>query len=168
MNDNHDVLFIIRQNQSIMNTSNITTNSLSMAALSISDAPAITTQTPRPPLASFHLFPTLPEELRLQIWGFATPPPRLVTNKSYDALCPILLRSVPAVLHACRESREDFLSTEGMRKDHPTYTLVSGRVNDRFEACYVSMEQDVVVADSPGMFYSLSAFKARCVNTKYC
>jgi hypothetical protein len=70
----------------------------------------------------------------LKIWGFGAPDPYLVAQEeflnfkyrfSYN-------RPVPAVLHACRESRQEFLESDDTsadgppairRRDHPVYNI---------------------------------------------
>jgi hypothetical protein len=37
---------------------------------------------------TFHPFPKLPIEMRLKIWGFALPGPRMVEVCPYDDSCP--------------------------------------------------------------------------------
>jgi hypothetical protein len=96
----------------------------------------------------FHLFGKLPLELRRKIWGFTTPPPWIITRNTAYFESNGYIRQVPAVLHACKESREEFLFSEEVQKDHPTFKLVSGLVEHKLEAVFVSMEQDVVVIDS--------------------
>ena len=67
--------------------------------------------------AEFHNFPNLPIELRLRIWIFAMPPPRIVdgiyylaykTSKTTDRASP----TVPKLLHVCRESRNEMLTRD--------------------------------------------------------
>jgi hypothetical protein len=79
-------------------------------------------------------FDKLPIELRLKIWGMAAPEPAFIVQvprgkagKGYT-----YTRAVPAVLHACRESRNEYLdpglsecqeSVNRRRKVHPVYKL---------------------------------------------
>ncbi|GAP90720.2 hypothetical protein SAMD00023353_5200510 [Rosellinia necatrix] len=70
-------------------------------------------------IGTFHLFPSLPTELRLRIWALAAEDPRILHVRAegrlvwtsetelenitvYSSLTP-----PPAVLHACRESRQN-------------------------------------------------------------
>lgn len=82
----------------------------------------------------FTLFSKLPMELRLQIWGFAAPDPCVVVQRDIPTSKYRFAfnRPVPAVLHACRESRLEFLDeddklhqngTAVTRRDHPVYKL---------------------------------------------
>ncbi|EPE32118.1 hypothetical protein GLAREA_12200 [Glarea lozoyensis ATCC 20868] len=71
------------------------------------------------PLTSTTSFPNflkLPIELRVRIWAFSTPSPRVIelrTWKSTQSLSPLKIsagpHSVPSILHACRESRAEGL-----------------------------------------------------------
>lgn len=76
------------------------------------------------PLKEFHLFPNLPIELRLKIWALSAAEPCIVTqNEKRPEFC----RSIPPVLHACRESRNEFLAEAKLTNSkcsHPTYTLI--------------------------------------------
>ncbi|PBP17508.1 hypothetical protein BUE80_DR011278 [Diplocarpon rosae] len=76
------------------------------------------------PLADFHLFPKLPSELRLKIWGLALRHPRVVHVTCRKGLKPqrtpkrfveafLSLTPGPAILAACAESRFEALSTYG-------------------------------------------------------
>lgn len=65
-------------------------------------------------ISSFDLFPQLPREMRLSIWRFCHPGPRIVTvedprnSRSQDdrrTICPHL----PALLSVCQESRNELL-----------------------------------------------------------
>lgn len=85
----------------------------------------------------FTVFNKLPLELRLRIWGFAAPDPCVVVQ--CDSFNPIVRYryvrdggKVPGVLHACRESRNEFLETDDASNDvtlarrrraHPVYKL---------------------------------------------
>ncbi|KAL2064407.1 hypothetical protein VTL71DRAFT_4901 [Oculimacula yallundae] len=74
-------------------------------------------------LAEFHLFPTLPSELRLKVWGFSICEPRVVeigcrkgtrktaqqSSRFVEAFIPSA--PVPAALQVCRESRYEALAT---------------------------------------------------------
>ncbi|TVY47940.1 hypothetical protein LCER1_G009375 [Lachnellula cervina] len=85
-------------------------------------------------ITEFPQFTKLPVELRLKIWGYAAPEPMTVlqrpSRKSDGRFT--YRRKPPAVLHACRESRLEYLDTgEGSeslsvarrRKEHPVYKL---------------------------------------------
>ncbi|CZR52583.1 uncharacterized protein PAC_02460 [Phialocephala subalpina] len=68
---------------------------------------------------TFALFPKLPIELRLAVWAFAAPGPTVIIQKPSQVKGRRFHfdRPVPAVLHACRESREMFLEGgEGDKK----------------------------------------------------
>lgn len=86
---------------------------------------AISSRTQDPPLpqepsrlqtlTEFKPFPRLPIELRLLIWGHATPASSTITE-SYNYGNPLTFTwkrasGIPAVLHACRESRYEYLDT---------------------------------------------------------
>jgi len=85
----------------------------------------------------FTLFNKLPLELRLHIWGFAAPDPRVIvqSGSSHPKGRHPYVRDgskVPGVLHACRESRNEFLETDDASNDvtlarrrraHPVYKL---------------------------------------------
>lgn len=88
-------------------------------------------------LTTFHLFPMLPSELRIQVWNLALSVPRVVTvsckkerRNGYWRFTKSFVShtAVPALLHTCRESRlEGFLTYIPMFKNDisPTYTYVS-------------------------------------------
>ncbi|CAG8948958.1 hypothetical protein HYFRA_00002086 [Hymenoscyphus fraxineus] len=93
------------------------------------------------PKARFVYFGALPKELRLAIWAHATPlayiymPAPDITTR----------RSVPSVLHACRESRDEFLYQRDVTKNHPTYMLVPyNRPGGQRNWIYFSPEQDAL------------------------
>jgi 2EXR family len=84
--------------------------------------------------SKFTLFPNLPMELRLKIWGFAAPDPYVIVQResSTSKYNFTFNRPVPAVLHACKESRLEFLDendtrnqngTTAAKRDHPVYKL---------------------------------------------
>lgn len=104
--------------------------------------------------ATFHYFKKLPLELRLRIWGYAAPEPttiiQRVSEKSINRYT--YRREPPAVLHACRESRLEYLdidegtesaSVARRRKEHPVYKLFSFRA-DRMQCtlAYFSLDID--------------------------
>ncbi|CAG8957760.1 hypothetical protein HYFRA_00000098 [Hymenoscyphus fraxineus] len=109
-------------------------NSPSMPSISASLSP--------PKLTEFHLFPNLPPELRIRIWSFCTPPAAVIAVSNDNRWAEYTRRRipVPAVLHACKDSRQEFLHREGVTKEHPTYTLHSCG-GPMF---YVSIEQDIL------------------------
>lgn len=88
-------------------------------------------------LTTFHLFPTLPSEIRIKVWNLALSLPRVVTvscekerlNRTRRfAKSFISQTAVPALLHTCRESRlEGFLTYVPMFKTDtsPNYTYIS-------------------------------------------
>ena len=66
------------------------------------------------PINSFSVFPRLPIELRLKIWAHASPLPRIIElswppEERSKARSPISKTAPPSVLHACRESRYEFI-----------------------------------------------------------
>ncbi len=77
----------------------------------------------RPPLTQFHLFPKLPLEIQLMVWGAAEPEPRVVMQSKNSEKIKAK-RHVPAVLHACRQSRLEYLADNKRKRSHATYTLV--------------------------------------------
>jgi hypothetical protein len=72
------------------------------------------------PLAEFHLFPTLPVELRLKIFGIAISSPRVVSitcdkgvfqrGVPRAAKSFVSLDKPPVLLHVCHESRDESLN----------------------------------------------------------
>jgi hypothetical protein len=88
-------------------------------------------------MTTFHLFPMLPSELRLKIWNLALSTPRVVTISCEREMLDRTRRfarsfvsqsAVPALLHTCRESRFEGLSTYTplFKTDaSPIYTYVS-------------------------------------------
>ncbi|KAM0331640.1 hypothetical protein ACHAQA_003319 [Verticillium albo-atrum] len=56
-------------------------------------------------MATFHLFPRLPAELRLRIWELAVQPRLLVLKYAPDSTIFISPTPPPAITHACGESR---------------------------------------------------------------
>jgi hypothetical protein len=67
----------------------------------------------------FHLFPKLPTELRLRTWGFVPLEPQIVTQ-ARSATPKRSCRRAPAVLHACHESRREFLMVSTL------FSLIAG------------------------------------------
>ncbi|KUJ13505.1 uncharacterized protein LY89DRAFT_672713 [Mollisia scopiformis] len=108
-------------------------------------------------LTEFKKFNELPVELRLIIWSMAAPPPATISQH----ISRVKGRGhywnraggIPAVLHACAESRREYLeydtddettkvAFEGRRRDHPLYKL---HFKNRLKAsagCYMSLEID--------------------------
>jgi hypothetical protein len=102
-------------------------------------------------LATFHLFPTLPTEIRLKIWRHALPPriieirfrglPNCVGN-SYGSLEPHFTSRIPRPLHVCRESR-----TEALRHYELNFGLDTSSLMDTNRECagiYVDFEKDIL------------------------
>ncbi|CAG8951196.1 hypothetical protein HYFRA_00007943 [Hymenoscyphus fraxineus] len=73
------------------------------------------------PDAGFVYFKYLPQELRLHIWGCVELPPKFKHGAKYRVVRPYERPPIPAVLHACSESRDEFLAKENVKKNHPTY-----------------------------------------------
>ncbi|TAQ84224.1 hypothetical protein B7494_g7453 [Chlorociboria aeruginascens] len=64
------------------------------------------TSTASKPLTEFSYFPELPAEIRLRIWKFLFPGPRLVRIKLQSKGCSSAA-PLPITLHICQESREE-------------------------------------------------------------
>jgi hypothetical protein len=67
-----------------------------------------------PDLPTFHPFPHLPDELRLQIWRLAASQPRTLTMHAYppqsrDVDYLVSPDPIPALIHTCHESRMEAL-----------------------------------------------------------
>jgi hypothetical protein len=94
-------------------------------------------------LNEFRLFPILPKELRLQIWGIALSAPRIVNIICDESIeIPSFAKSFtssdppPALLHVCRESRSEAFEIYKplfQTKSSPKYT-------------YVAFSQDIIRA----------------------
>lgn len=117
------------------------------------------------PNESFHLFNQLILEVRRKNWGFATPPPWLIVRGLPGRRAEVphnfpktaqYIRAVPAVLHACRERRNEFLYRQDVRKNHPTYQPISGLSYTVKNAVFSSMEQDITLIDTPSKSASLN------------
>ncbi|CZR67579.1 uncharacterized protein PAC_17478 [Phialocephala subalpina] len=105
-------------------------------------------------LTEFNLFPKLPIELRIIIWGFATLEPAWAVQVSSTNIKRRLhyIRPVPAILQVCQESRQEFLAADSNDKktlqsrqpDHPVYTLHTsgGRTRNNNRGFYMSTEID--------------------------
>ncbi|OHW89467.1 hypothetical protein CSPAE12_11961 [Colletotrichum incanum] len=62
------------------------------------------------PSPAFHLFRSLPPELRIRIWRLAAPKPTVVERTMNNTTMAFgLRRRVPALLQVCRESRAELL-----------------------------------------------------------
>jgi hypothetical protein len=110
----------------------------------------LTTRTPRNPLPQISMtaagqlvannatgeftgFSLLPLEVRMKIWGYAAPEPYTVVQRESrtSRYRYTFSRPVPALLHACRESRYEYLEIddddgaplERRRREHPVYKL---------------------------------------------
>ncbi|CZT51636.1 uncharacterized protein RSE6_12807 [Rhynchosporium secalis] len=109
-----------------------------------------------PSLAEFHLFPTLPSELRLKVWALIVSEPRIVdlscrkgvvkSNKQSTRFVEAFLSStpVPPVLQVCRESRYEALATykphfTSYKSSTPPYTK---RLLPRY--IYLALGQDTI------------------------
>jgi len=91
----------------------------------------------------FHLFPALPPELRLKIWGYALSVPRNVTvlclEGRFERGAPREVKfsspdRPPALLHVCRESR-----CEALRIYTPAFQTGKGAT-----PIYVAFSQDTI------------------------
>ncbi|KAF4636829.1 hypothetical protein G7Y89_g1247 [Cudoniella acicularis] len=99
----------------------------------------------------FERFPDLPTEVRLIIWSFASPEPQLIVQRPSEKLPGRFTyrRKVPAVLHACRESRAEYLDTgreedkdsaAARRRQHPIYRLY---FQTRFRSSQLFFSNDI-------------------------
>jgi hypothetical protein len=102
---------------------------------------------------TFYKFKKLPLELRLRIWGYAAPEPMTIIQRVSEKNNTRFTyrRKPPAVLHACRESRMEYLDTdEGpesasvarRRKEHPVYKLFFKAGRMRCSPAYFSVDID--------------------------
>ncbi|CZR52582.1 uncharacterized protein PAC_02459 [Phialocephala subalpina] len=100
----------------------------------------------RPTFDKFHLFLKVPIELRLKIWGDAAPEPAVIVQRESGKVGRqfryIRSTGIPSVLHACHESRTEYLDsgikdeTLARRKmEHSVYKLCFG--NKSGKACQV-------------------------------
>jgi hypothetical protein len=110
--------------------------------------------------ATFPKFPLLPAELRLTIWEFAIPEPRVIRytsrtyreyNRWYHASIYRLEHTIPGILHACYDSRIEAL------KRYKVALLV-----DLSRPVYFDFERDTLEF---GDFEALEAFSK--LNTKF-
>ncbi|CZR52584.1 uncharacterized protein PAC_02461 [Phialocephala subalpina] len=111
----------------------------------------------RNPLTEFLLFPKLPIELRLMVWALAAPEPATVAQRKsrvkgrdFYYLRP---GGVPALLHACKESRYEYLEEdtndkdakaeiESRRRKHPVYKLFFRKYSKTSAGAYMSVDVD--------------------------
>lgn len=112
----------------------------------------------RNPLTEFLLFPKLPAELRLMVWALAAPKPATVAQRTSTvkdrAFRYIRPDGVPALLHACRESRYEYLeeetndtnalaTIESRRRKHPLYkSYFYSPTSKKSTGVYMSTEID--------------------------
>jgi len=103
---------------------------------------------------AFHNFKKLPLELRLKIWGYAAPEPVAVIQRISEKNNTRFTyrRKPPAVLHVCKESRQEYLdtdegpesaSTARRRKEHPVYRLFFSAARTRCSAALFSVDVDM-------------------------
>ncbi|KAF6835518.1 hypothetical protein CMUS01_05742 [Colletotrichum musicola] len=99
---------------------------------------------------AFHKFASLPAELRFRIWRLATPRQTLV-DRSMDKTMSYTLRrhgSVPAVLHACRESRAELVyhadDRRGARDEQYEMVHVSEEDEESGRGVYVNCQRDTL------------------------
>lgn len=109
----------------------------------------------QPVLTEFTIFSKFPLEVRLHIWGLAAPEGVIVVQR--ESQTPgrrfVYIRSIPGVLHACRESRTEYLETDDptdktlqrRQKAHPVYKLhcQEGTVRSRVGKPAVFISTDV-------------------------
>jgi hypothetical protein len=63
-------------------------------------------------LTKFTLFPKVPAELRIKIWRFAHPGPRILRLEYEERISHTVCRQTPQeILHACRGSRVEHLKS---------------------------------------------------------
>ncbi|KDN64747.1 hypothetical protein CSUB01_10704 [Colletotrichum sublineola] len=85
------------------------------------------------PSPAFHLFPSLPPELRFKIWRLAAPKPAVVERTINNTTMAFgLRRRVPAILQVCRESRAELLYRANDRH---------GSRDNQFELLHLSSDQ---------------------------
>ncbi|TVY73573.1 hypothetical protein LSUE1_G008682 [Lachnellula suecica] len=103
--------------------------------------------------ATFHRFGDLPVEIRLLIWGYAAPGPATVIERPGQKTKSryTYRRNPPAVLHACRESRFEFLDADESpaalarrRKEHPVYKLQFEVERMRCSPTFFDVETDML------------------------
>lgn len=114
--------------------------------------PAFDYDPPQP--QSFALFATFPAELRLMVWHFACFRQRVVEiqwvnrDKGFDDSCSLWH---PAVLHVCRESRQEALKIYKLWR----------RLRDRTKSLYVNIASDII------LFRSIESPRAWQYTTTY-
>ncbi|KUJ13504.1 uncharacterized protein LY89DRAFT_672712 [Mollisia scopiformis] len=106
---------------------------------------------------TLHGFKNFPLEVRLMIWALAAPPPAVIVQcKSRIEGRPFFWNragGVPAVLHACRESRAEYLEIEpsndaerheieARRRKHPLYKMTFRTRRLDSPGCYMALEID--------------------------
>ncbi|KAH6682644.1 hypothetical protein B0J14DRAFT_673019 [Halenospora varia] len=129
---------------------------------------------------NFTLFPELPLELRLKIWGYAAPEPQLIVQRRSEKNNSRFTyrRKVPAILHACRESRLEYLDTgkqedqasaDRRRQSHPLYKLCFQSDRVRSSPVYFSNDIDMFYgAEDPGkMGFRRAEWRQRQFDIKY-
>ena len=125
---------------------------------------------------SFACFPKLPREIQLNIWEYSLPPPRMIrigkrecppaqpwqvvrtyrTTSNLYRLVWLERRPVPAILHACADSREVGLKHYDLILDTITRLDLSlPSFNKRKKPGYVDLARDILVIRSRSY---LSAF----------
>ncbi|EPE30546.1 hypothetical protein GLAREA_03513 [Glarea lozoyensis ATCC 20868] len=118
-------------------------------------------------ITEFHLFGKLPTELRLHIWGLASPPSNIFYGTfdlpSTRDLRPRIRPTNTALLQACTEARNELVTSERIKRWHPTYqscfdllhkpVKVGRRYPNQAEPsylrpclppCYISLSYDIV------------------------
>ncbi|TVY89328.1 hypothetical protein LAWI1_G008771 [Lachnellula willkommii] len=102
----------------------------------------------------FPQFNELPLELRLKIWGHAAPDPTTVVQRMCNKRSLgrfTYRRKPPAILHACQESRAEYLDTGAesgqasvarRRQEHPVYKLFFGSGPRCSTPAYFSVDID--------------------------
>jgi hypothetical protein len=77
-----------------------------LAAIVRNSAMLVITDSNTNPRGTFHFFPLLPAEIRLQVWSHTCRTPPIVRIQNDAAgLTKTVLRHIPAILHVCIESR---------------------------------------------------------------
>lgn len=106
-------------------------------------------------ITTFSSFRKLPAELRIKIWGLAQPDGAVVYQHDGGQNGLKYVRRIPGVLHACAESRHEYLErdndndkTKRDRKSrgHPVYTLSFRTRRMRGPATYFCAEIDTLWA----------------------
>jgi len=90
--------------------------------MQVAESLQIQTEPQQPPASrQFHLFKSLPRELRLKIWHFATPDPHIITIGQFMDPPPM-----PILLRVSRESREELLDAAENTEDRKASGRYSG------------------------------------------